>query len=54
MPLRRSQEVDCHRRGGSRDQQAKRELAILTARGLVEFVRKPGPGRYLLKTKAGK
>ena len=24
----------------------------LTARGLVEFVRKPKPGRYVLKTKA--
>jgi CheY-like chemotaxis protein len=32
--------------------QAKRELAVLTARGLVDFVRKPKPGYYVLKTKA--
>jgi hypothetical protein len=32
--------------------QAKRELSVLTARCLVEFVRKPKPGRYVLKTRA--
>ena len=35
--------------------QAKRELTVLTTRGLVGFVRKPKPGYYVLKTKsAGK
>ena len=33
--------------------QAKRELAGLSAQGLIEFKRKPKPGYYVLQSKAG-
>jgi predicted HTH transcriptional regulator len=34
------------------DKQAKRELSGLTSRGMMEFVRKPRPGYYVLRTRA--
>jgi len=33
--------------------QAKRELTGLSSRGLIEFVRRPRPGHYVLRTRSG-
>ncbi len=38
---------------GISEKQAKRELAALSARGLIEFRRKPHPGSYVLAERDG-